>query len=488
MNERMRFDEFEPSTASEEEAANKVETAIRNTGSGLWGRRSESVRAELEELPDYRRYLGQRLGLMNDVASIALVDWSALRDTCALLEGEPGGIPDPFVALANLAAVTGSVIFHDRVVVIDAYDMANRANSALGLDGVIRGIELDDQGPGRRLQYIFDDHYSWAWHELDRASGDGIPWVRWLKEYWQKLLPWANLPDHASREFERVLGYNTSPDNQSYKQLLFSIEKGSWIPSTRTDELILDNDIRALVYERFAQSLDTALSDDPRRPSVVYVGGCFRSPMLRARARWADECLKETTQPEAFLQREWARRWNSDRRDIKLPFWMAAVIASARSIDEVADRVQKLRSSTVRTRRRRAELCESLRRGEPEANRKLFQALATDLEGLTAGWGQIAGGTLAVGATALQAVAPGVPAEIATSALEGAAVRNPDWLRSLALRLFRPRVYSVYRMAADAKELTDILGASSRLFDFDRAYAEKPVDFMRRLGEIAWVA
>jgi len=43
-------------------------------------------------------------------------------------------------------------------------------------------------------------------------------------------------------------------------------------------------------------------------------------------------------------------------------------------------------------------------------------------------------------------------------------------------------------MAADARELTDVLGASSRLFDFEQAYAAQPVDFMRRLGQIAWIS
>jgi hypothetical protein len=488
MTRRLDFSNFQPSAALAEEAAKTVEAVIPTVGSGLWGGSlgSEFTGDELAGLPDYRRYLENRLDLKDGVTSAALVDWSALRDTCDLLEGSRA--LDPFVGLANLAAVVGAVIFHDRVVVIDADDMVNRANRVLGLDGVIRGIELADQGPGHRLRLILDRHYSWAWHELGRASKDKVPWIQWLQESWQQLLPGATFPDHASREIERVLGYNTSPMRASYMEILFGIKEGLWVQSNETNELILDNDVRALVYERFAQSLDTALSDAPGRPSIVYVGGCLRSPMLLTRARWADECLKETTQPEAFLQRVWAERWASDRRDVQLPFWMTAVIASARSVDEVADRVRTLRRSTKRTRQRRGELCESLRRGEPAANRELFQALAADLEGLTADWEQAAEVALEVGTATLQVAAPGTPAEIVKPALKGATIMGDDWLRSVALRLFRPRVYAVYQMAASARELTDVLGASSRLFNFEQAYAAQPIDFMHRLGKIAWMA
>lgn len=95
---------------------------------------------------------------------------------------------------------------------------------------------------------------------------------------------------------------------------------------------------------------------------------------------------------------------------------------------------------------------------------------------------------LEVSTAVLQAAAPGTPAEIVEPALKGATVMGDGWSRTLALRMFRPRVYAVYRMAADAKELTDVLGASSRLFDFKTAYAAQPVHFMQRLGKIAWVA
>jgi hypothetical protein len=366
--------------------------------------------------------------------------------------------------------------------------MAERANTAFGLDAVIHGIELADHGPGRRLRFILDEHYSWAWHEVGKASSAGLKWIGWLADAWQQVLPGTRFPSHESRAIEAALGYNTSPERESFKEILFGIDQGTWALSERTDDLILDNDIRALVYEGFAQSLDTALSDAPGRPSIVYVGGCLRSPMLFARARWADECLKETTQPEAFLQRAWRDHWTGDRRGVRLPFWMTAVIGSARSISEVADRARTLRRSTKRARRRRAELCESLRRGEPAANRALFQALAADLEGLTADWENAAGAVLDVGTTALEAAAPGVPTELLSPALKAATVMGDGWLRTIALRLFRPRVYAIYRMAVDAGQLTDILGASSRLFQFETAYASQPVDFMRRLGKVAWVA
>jgi hypothetical protein len=490
VTKRIDFNRFEPSTVSAEELAKIVEAVVPTAGSVLWGGPvSEEVNpADLAELPAYRQYLEQRFGLDDSVASVALVDWSALRDTCRLLEGRSSDVRDPFVALANLAAVAGAVIFYDRVVVLDKDDMATHANGILGLDEVVRGVELAREGPGRRLKLILDDHFSWALRELDSATHYGVPWIQWLGESWQQLLPGTTFPGHTELAFDGSVGYNLSPMRESYKEVLFGVDKGSWVRSDMTDELILDNDIRALTYERFAQSLNTALCEAPGRPSIVYVGGCLRSPMLLARARWADESLKETRQPETFLQREWTKRWAVDRRDVHLPFWMTAVIASARSKEEVADRLRTLRRSTKRMRRRRGELCESLWRGEPVANRALFEALAADHDGLTADWARIAGTALNLGSALLQVAAPGPYAEIVNPAVRAAAVMGDGWLQKLALRLFRPRVYAIYRMAADAKELTDVVGTSSRLFDFERAYAEQPIDFMRRLGKISWVA
>lgn len=489
MKRRLDFTGFTPSTEPAKQAARTVDAVVSSVGAGLWGAPSnqEFLAEELAQLPEYRRYLEQRLE-PRDVASIALVDWSALRDACGLLEADLGSVRDPFIALANLSAVAGAVIFHDRLVVLDHGDMAARANRLLGLDGLVRGLQIADEGPGFRLRHVLDNHYSWAWREIGGAMDNAAPWIGWLRDAWAELLPEAGFPDHASRSIEAELGYNTSPQRESFKEALFGIEHGSWVLGKNTDALILDNDIRTLIYERFAQSLDTALAQDHIGPSVTYVGGCLRSPMLLARARWADESLKVTTQSEAFLQRAWVQQWTADRRDVRLPFWMTAVLASLTSHSEVANRIRTLRRTARRARARRRELTESLRRGDPSATHQLLQALAADLEGLTADWDTIAGAMLKVGTVALQAAAPGVPEELVKPALAGAKVMGEGWLRALALRLFRPRAYAVYRMAADARELSDVLGVASRLFEFPQAYAAQPVDFMRRLGRVAWIA
>lgn len=489
MSGRPDFSKFTPSTEPQQAAARTVDAVVSSVGSGLWGapNNEDLLAKEMGQLPEYRRYLEERLE-PRGVGSMALVDWSALRDACTLLEGDLDTVLDPFVALANLSAVAGAVIFHDRIVVLDAHDMAARANRLLGLDGVVRGLRIADDGPGLRLRLVLDRHYTWAWHELGAATDDAAPWMGWLRDAWAELLPDVGFPNHARRTIEAELGYNTSPQRESYKEALFGIDSGSWVLGGSTDAMILDNDIRGLIYERFAQTLDTALATDQAGPSVTYVGGCLRSPMLLARARWADESLKVTRQPEAFLQRAWAQQWSADRRDVRLPFWMTAIVASSTSPREVADRIRALRRTARRDRARRGELAESLRRGERSATQQLFQALAADLEGLTADWERLAGAALEVGAVEVQAAAPGVPAELVKPALCGAKIMGEEWLRRLALRLFRPRAYAVYRMGDGARELTDVLGTASRVFGFPQAYAAQPVDFMKRLGRVAWIA
>ncbi len=489
MNGRPDFSKFTPSTVPQEAAARTVDAVVSSVGSGLWGapNNEDLLTTEMGELPAYRRYLEERLE-PRGVTSIALVDWSALRDACNLLEGDLDTVVDPFVAVANLSAVAGAVIFHDRIVVLDAQDVAARANRLLGLDRVIRGLRIADDGPGFRLRLVLDAHYSWAWHELGAATDSGAPWIDWLRDAWAELLPGVGFPDHARRTIEAELGYNTSPQRESYKEALFGVDRGSWVLGGSTDAMILDNDIRGLIYERFAQTLDTALATNRGGPSVTYVGGCLRSPILLARARWADESLRVTTQPEAFLQRAWAQQWSADRREVRLPFWMTAIVASSTRPSEVADRIRSLRRTAKTARARRGELTESLRRGDASANHQLFQALAADLEGLTARWEGLAGAALEVGTVALQAAAPGVPTELVKPALSGATVMGEGWLRRLALKLFRPRAYAVYQMGADAREVTDVLGTASRVFGFPQAYAAQPVDFMKRLGRVAWIA
>jgi hypothetical protein len=54
---------------------------------------------------------------------------------------EPHSIVDPFLAIADLAAVVGAIIFYDSLLVLDFAGIARRSNELLDLDGIVRGID-----------------------------------------------------------------------------------------------------------------------------------------------------------------------------------------------------------------------------------------------------------------------------------------------------------------------------------------------------------
>jgi hypothetical protein len=73
------------------------------------------------------------------------------------------------------------------------------------------------------------------------------------------------------------VGWTFTPGRPSLFKQLFR-EGGMW---SRDDNLIIENDVRAMIYENVAAMLTGALATDALTGlNVRYLGGVLRSPML----------------------------------------------------------------------------------------------------------------------------------------------------------------------------------------------------------------
>ena len=471
--------------------ARLLERSVEATGGNLWATNpEEDYKADhIGELPDLCRALRQQTGITaGKCNSVALIDWTSLRHAQALLDPEGRRLPDPFTALADFGAVIAAVLFHDRIVVIpDATD----ANSDLGLDDVIRPIPIDLPGaPENRMRELLEAHYRWAIAELDwAATSEPQPaWMTELEDTWRNLLPGILIPTHALEAgYEQLLGYNASPDRQCYLSVTFQEDPARWVPSNLLPEAILDNDIRALFYERLSATLQAAFRDGTFMPEVRYIGGCLRSPMLLARAKAEEASLLPGATPENWLQKTWRDLYHAKGRTVLAPFWLQAVLASSRNREDIPAVLGSLRRSGSSYRRHRAELAEAVIIGDERELSKLVEALAGDLASLTKNASEATGAALDLATATLKVAAPVVPTELIKAGARAAGGQT-GWLSKLGIRLFRPRLWFLINLAAKADRGRETIRHAARLFGFAGKDATEPVEFLTHLGHTTWIA
>jgi len=470
----------------------QLERSVETLGGNLWTiSPDENYRADhINELPDLCQALRQQIGLRaGKDNSVAVIDWTSLRHTKDLLDPSSGRTADPFTALADFGAVIAAILFYDRIIVIP--DAAG-ANEVLGLDEVIRPVPVDLAGaPDNRMRELLEAHYHWAIRELDGAA-NSTPrptWMAELEDAWHNLFPDVPIPSHSlDHGYEELLGYNTSPDRRSYLSVTFQDDPARWLLSQQLPEAILDNDIRALFYERLSATLQSALRDGSYSPGVRYIGGCLRSPMLLARATAAEAALLPGGTPENWLQRSWRDLYHAKGRTVLAPFWLQAVLASSRDRRDIPAVLHGLRRSGSAYRRHRAELAEAVRVGDQQELSKLLNALAGDLESLTKNASQVAGEGLEVATAAVKMAAPVVPTELIKAGARVAAGGQTGWLSKLGVRLFRPRLWFLLNLSSKADHGTEVVRHAARLFEFTGKDSTQPVEFLTRLGQTTWIA
>ncbi len=296
--------------------------------------------------------------------------------TYKLFRGVPtdGYNYDPFVALADFSNILNACIFYDRVVFIDNGQLADDINNAMNLDEVFVPLSLghDRWSP---LARTLNSHYQWALHYFDYSTWKNAGWLTWLEEFWRHLLPGINFPEHSVTNFESRLSYNASPMRESWIDVICRVPQSldAWVVGNRTADdwidgkirpldtkkIILDNDIRALAYDRLAQTLDAMVGKESGF-FTRYVGRCLRSPLQLARAKDADVRLTSSPPLEKWLLDEWVSKYPANQKldqAVRLPFWAGAIFARCRGdAHALPEEIAKCRRQATKFQQRRAVL------------------------------------------------------------------------------------------------------------------------------------
>lgn len=485
MGDRLDLSGFTPTFADRPRTpdAEAVERGVLLAGSGLWtyAREPDQVLTAAADLQPLRSALRRQAGAG---ASFALVDWTSLHRARQLLE-EPASIRDPFTALADFGAVVAALLFYDKVLVVPETDGAEQA---LGASNLIRPLTTTFPGVGQDVfNDLLDRHYHWARDRLEGASQRLLKpaWYTALAQRWEELLPGVGFPPHERGKWEDPT-FQTSPMRGDNRAVLFQRES-VWTWRNDLHEVILDNDLRSLFYERLAATLQELLRDGDEEPTVQYLGGCLRTPLLLARAAATEAALLPSRTPENWLESSWQRLYQAQSRDVVAPFWLQAVLAGSRERGEIASKLAGLRKAARAYRRHRHELAQAVTRGDQPVLQAAQQALAGDLQSLNKAVQTAAGAGVDVVKTTVKLAAPVVPDELIGVAARAAGAQS-GWLNRLAVRLFRPRLWILVEAGSLAERGTDILPHAARLFGFAGLDATEPRNFLTRVGRTTWIA
>ena len=421
-------------------------------------------------------------------ASFALIDWSAVNNVCRLFE-DPEEIADPFIAVLDLAAVVGAIIFNDYVVCLDYAAVSSRTSEFLGLDGIVKGIDASGPDSFRTpsMRMLIERYFLEAQQEFERAAAHDEPWLRWLAANWQRMLPSVGFPAHDYDAFVGIHGepysmYENRGDPDLARNNVFERRGRSYrVRDGDFRRVILDSDRRSLFYEFLLEQLRQHW-DPERTMSFRYLSTCMRAPMKLARAQWAEAQLSALKpSPEDWLAQEWARLNVSLSGTVTLPFWLGALLATSSSRDDIPEALWHLRESAKGFRARRAELEEKLFVGDIGEQERLRAALQGDASRLTEDVARRASVAIDVVSTPLTAMSP-VPVGPKSIAAVVSAV-SPGWFRERWLKLFQPQVWCLFDLGRQARRVTNVLPVAFERFELPRAHAEEPLQFLERFGE-----
>jgi hypothetical protein len=420
--------------------------------------------------------------------SIAVVDWSALNNTCRLLI-EPAAVDDPFTAILDLSTIVTALIYYDHLLVLNYGEVAQRATDTFGLQSnVIVGLPLQPPnsksawGQPTEMRTLIEQYYTAAQDELAFAYRRNLPWVADLGRRWTALLPGENRNAMARIKYLHSPSSYERPPSRSLDSL-FTLRLGAWrLTDKRRVELIIDNDSRSLFYDILLGQLRQHL-DKQRTFTFRYLANALRSPMQLARAHYAEQLLSALSPaPEDWLQQEWAKLYRPLSLDLRMPFWLAAVLHTARRGKTIPDAVVELRDASRGFRKHRANLEEQLFEGDLSQYEKLRAALQGQVAKLTDSAAGMANTALELADVGVKTVLP-VPVGPKSVAALATAVK-PNWFRERWLRMFRPQLWFIYDLGTRARHVTNVMPVLAERLQLPKAHAEEPLAFYDRLGSM----
>jgi hypothetical protein len=464
----------------------RVESELRGTPRGS---NTREIAADPDGISAYVRSV--IVGNDPGVGSVALADWTSLYHVQQLFHGSLGDV-DPFVALADLNAVLAAALFYDRVVVLDGESVIDDVGEALGIGDVLVSLSSNG-GP------LVDDEYSllkWTLDDCFQSSAAQLSNLRRgdhllgeLHSAWGQMLPGVDLPDDYN--VDRV-GWSASPGRPTLLRQLFSRSAGMAWNLRLANDLVIDNDVRALTYENVAAVLTAAISSEELKgPNVRYVGGVLRAPMQRAiRAVWRRAWDEKGAIPaEVALNTWWRQRYSHPRNNPAFPFWLAAILEGSESRNDLQTQVRRWRDKALAFRSSRAALEADLLNGNVTGTAPYEQAFAGALDNLAEGSAIEGVATITTAGTHTALALTGMPpflTQAAADVLDDEVKRLLKPTTSWLLRLTRPRLWFIAHSHETAQRLFEPQFKLNTIFALPFGDKAEPLDFLSRVNAVEW--
>ena len=442
-------------------------------------------------LPDFPA-LGEHLhglfaGNSARYSTVALLDWTTIRHVHALMTADTG-VLDMFVAVADLNTLLAAALFYDRAVVIDDAQYAVEVAELLGITDVLVPL-ASSSGPKTSwgspvLSEAFNSSFQQSAADLANQRPDSTMTVE-LNKAWKELLPDVQLP--SSRDVNDVNWSLSAAHPALFRQLFHP-----GIMWSRDDnDLVIENDVRAMTYENVAALLTGALATDALiGPNVRYLGGVLRAPMQRAiRARWRDAWDRRGgLLVETALNERWAHHIGNSRISPAFPFWLSAVLNGCETRADLAKELPRWRKRTKQLRQRRAQIERLIMDGNLTAAEPYEEAITGAVESLTEAKAAAAAAsvatTVAKTGLAVTGIAPFVT-DAAGALLDSEVSKLLQPRTTWLIRVTRPRLWFLAKANASASQMTQPTYRLKELFELPNA-PQGALGFLARANSLDW--
>ena len=437
-----------------------------------------------------------------DTRSLALIDRSTVARATALMREDfhkfvparptavKGGVRDdatlardhfrldPFVAVADLAAIVSAALFYDRLAVVHGSPTVDRDFHSLGVQSFASRISPGERGDesvasnamGHLLQDAWSSVFSNVSNNWNRRGSD----LSAIEGYWKSLLPNLKTLDLRSSECR----YTASPNQPTWP--VFDDIEGNWEAGPREflASLVRDNTYRGLFYVRLADEFERLLSFEDNEVEVRYVGGCLRTPVQLA-------VMRADLRDGAPLEHDLERFRPIPHAPVRMPFWFSAVMSCCDTRDDLPAAIAQVRDLARPIRRRRKELSIALGEGNMRETARVKEAMNAafaDFEKELARHAPKALETAAKVVVSTSLVSSGAT----TSASLFSVLETP--IVNLVRRVFRPHIAAIHELSSAADACTNSLRTAARVFGFPQSFVTGSADFLTQLGRVAWVA
>jgi hypothetical protein len=336
-------------------------------------------------------------------------------------------------------------------------------NEELGNEPVIIPIPVDpgsyNEGVSAVLSDLFDEVEATAAAFSRQAGSTAIVAEReTILHSWELLLgrslTLADLDDVESRD--RNWASSGPALLNSLLNWLGDDEDAVFSGMEDVSDFISEANCRSLFNTRVAGMLDLPYA--PNTTRIPYRSHLFSTAMI------AHDALQDVREIEETF-RDLAANYLTPG-SIELPFFLSAVLARTKSLDDFFTNVAELRSQAAPYRRHRAELLDALSARRTKDIDKLRAAVRDDGSKLT---GAVASGSAAVVMGSVAALGHGLAPWI-IGGLKAALGLDQEKRRLIGRRLFRPEFWFVTSTATSARALIDSWPAIDRLWDEDEVY------------------